>query len=568
MYLISVILTFIILTLFMSFVYFYMFARRQELYVRYWGFCWIVYSLSLLFLILSINKAIIELLELRKILDLLNILFLLFGAYAFMHTRIPTYWNRFFLYITMWLLLGMIYKFDSLSMYLPVSMYQVIITAMLCYIVYKYWSVPVVEKGLCISVFLLWGVGKAALSIVEIYYYDVSSLYLMEIIFSNILNFAIFIIYLQKTRDEITIADRLYRIIAENANDAIFYYALKPQPAFTYVSPSIESLTGYTPDEFYQNPRFYLEITDSEHFEDAKAIFSGKQQPHTGSTFLLHHKNGSVFWGEFNSSILYKDDIPVAVEGIIRDVTRMKNAETQLRSAKQSRDLLLSYVSHELKTPITSIIGYVNALNDGTVATPKGRSDALEIISSKALLLEHLINDLFQLSKLESNQFSFDLMHLSALDLSQQLISKHTLDIKSAGIRPVIELDSKALSGKNIIADPKRIDQVFTNIIFNAIKYTEPKSKIKIKFGTDQDQKNYVVSISDNGVGIPQEDLPYIFDRFYKTHTPTRLGKEPGSGLGLTISKEIITAHKGSISVKSNLGKGSTFTFSIPIYYD
>ena len=154
-YLISVILTFIILTLLMSFVYFYMFARSQELYVRYWGFCWIVYSLSLLFLILSINKDIIELLELRKILDLLNILFLLYGAYAFMHTQIPTYWNRFFLYITMWLILGIIYKFDSLSMYLPVSMYQVIITAMLCYIVYKYWSVPAVEKGISISVFLI-----------------------------------------------------------------------------------------------------------------------------------------------------------------------------------------------------------------------------------------------------------------------------------------------------------------------------------------------------------------------------------------------------------------------------
>jgi len=564
----SVIVTFVVLTLSMSFVYFYMFARSQERYIRYWAFCWAAYSVSLLLLILSMNKNIVELLELRKILDLLNILFLLYGAYAFMHTQIPTYWNRFFLYITLWHLLGVFYNFDRLSVYLPVSMYQIIVTAMLCFIVYKYWSVPFIEKVICIAVFLLWGVGKAVLSIIEVYYYYLSSIYLLEIIFSNVLNFAIFMIYLQKTRVEITMADRLFRIIAENATDVIFYYTLRPKPAFTYVSPSVETLTGYTPEEFYQNPRFYLEITDSEYFEPVAAIFSGKPLPETDGAFLLHHKNGTTFWGEFNSSVLYKDGIPFAVEGIIRDVTRMKNAENQLRSAKQSRDLLLSYISHELKTPITSILGYVNALIDGTISNPKERNDAMEIISSKALLLEHLINDLFQLSKLESNQFSFNFMHLSALDLSRQLVDKHLLDIKSADIKPVIELNPLVLHEIYIIADPNRIDQVFSNIIFNAIKYTEPGDKIKIKFDVDQGLKNYQVSISDSGVGIRKEDLPYIFDRFYKARTPVRSARDAGSGLGLTISKEIIIAHGGTISAKSNPGKGSTFTFTIPIYRD
>lgn len=552
----------------MSFAYFYMFARSQERYVRYWGLCWVAYSFSLLFLILSINKNISELLEIRKIFDLANILFLLFGAYAFMHTHIPTYWYRFALYLTMWLLLGVYYDFDLLSIYLPVSMYQIIVTAMLCYIVFKYWTVPAFEKGLSITVFILWGIGKAVLSIFEVHYYNLSSMYLLEIIFSNILNFSIFIIYLQKIKGEVTIAARLYRIIAENATDVIFYYTLKPQPAFTYVSPSVETLTGYTAEDFYHNPRFYLELVASEHFDEITPIFSGKPLSDIGSTFRILHKNGSYFWGEFNSSVLYKEDIPIAIEGIIRDVTRMKNAENQLRSAKQSRDLLLSYISHELKTPITSILGYVNALNDRTISDPKEKNAAMEIISSKALLLEHLINDLFQLSKLETKQFSFNFMHLSTLELSQQLISQHLLDIKSASIKPIIEVDTAALSGKNIIVDPKRIDQVFSNIIFNAIKYTKPNDKLRIKFGTDQGSLNYIVSISDSGIGIPEEDLPYVFDRFFKAHTPVRPGKESGSGLGLTISKEIVTAHGGTISVRSNVGKGSTFAFSIPIYYD
>ncbi|QOX63318.1 PAS domain S-box protein [Anoxybacterium hadale] len=568
MYLPSLIFTFIILTLLMSFVYFYMFARSQERYIRYWGLCWVAYSLSLLLLILSINKNIPELLEIRKIFDLANILFLLFGAYAFMHTQIPTYWYRFSLYLTMWLLLGVYYDFDHLSIYLPMSMYQTIVTAMISFIVYKYWSIPPFEKGLSISVFILWGAGKAVLSIFETFYQDLSTLYLTEIIFSNILNFSIFIIYLQKTKDEVKMADRLYRIIAENATDVIFYYALKPQPVFTYVSPSVETLTGYTPEEFYQNPRFYFEIVSPDHFDEVRSIFDGSLSPNRENIFLINHKNDSVFWGEFNISVIRKEGIPIAVEGIIRDVTRMKNAEIQLKSAKQSRDLLLSYISHELKTPITAILGYINALNDGTISDPDEKTSAMEIISSKALLLEHLIADLFQLSKLESNQFSFNFMHLSALDFSRQMIEQHLLDMKSAEIKPLIHTDIPALQGKNIIADPKRIDQVFSNIIYNAIKYTKPKDKIKITFGTDPFARNYIVTITDSGAGIPKEDLPYIFDRFFKAHTPTRSGIQLGSGLGLTISKEIINAHKGSISVKSHPGKGSTFTFSIPLYYD
>ncbi|HML36738.1 MAG TPA: PAS domain-containing sensor histidine kinase [Bacillota bacterium] len=298
-----------------------------------------------------------------------------------------------------------------------------------------------------------------------------------------------------------------------------------------------------------------------------KALFNG-EQPADSSTFLIHHKNGTSFWGEFNSSILYRDGSPEAVEGIIRDVTRMKSAENQLRSAKQSRDLLLTHISHELKTPITAILGYVNALNDGTISSAKERDDAMSLVASKAMLLEHLINDLFQLSKLESNQFSFNFMHLSALELSRQLIDQNLLDIKSAGIDPAIELDSPALTEKYIIADPKRIGQVFSNIAFNALKYTEPKGKIKLKFGTDHSFEHYVVSVSDSGIGIPPDDLPFVFDRFFKAHSPVRPGMEVGSGLGLTISKEIISAHGGTISAKSNLGKGSTFTFTIPIYYD
>lgn len=250
MYLPTVIVAFVVLTLVMSLIYFYMFARSQEQFIKFFGLCWVCYSLSLLFLILYMGNHEIYFLGLRKIFDMLNILFLLFSAYAFMHIHIPSYWYRFSLYMIIWIVIGTYYQFDLLSIFLPIAMYQVIITFTLCFIVITYWDVPNIEKALSLLVFILWGMGKATLSICEVGYSNLASLYLMEIIFSNILNFCIFIIYLHKTRSVIDMADRLYRIIAENATDVIFYYKLIPQPAFVYITPSVEEMTGYIPKVF------------------------------------------------------------------------------------------------------------------------------------------------------------------------------------------------------------------------------------------------------------------------------------------------------------------------------
>ena len=283
---------------------------------------------------------------------------------------------------------------------------------------------------------------------------------------------------------------------------------------------------------------------------------------------LLIHKNGSTIWGEFNSSILYEKGVPIAIEGILRDVTHTKETETQLLYSKQARDQFLSSISHELKTPITSILGYINAINDGTLSSEEEKQSAMDIITAKALTLEHLINDLFQLSKLETNQFSFAFMHMSALELSDQLADKYALDIKTASLLPLVEIDHFTLSRLHVIVDPKRIEQVFSNIIYNAIKFSAPNGTVKIKFGSDKDLQNYIINISDEGRGIAQEDIPYIFDRFFQSNKPPQSKVKLGSGLGLTISKEIISAHKGEILVESEMGKGSTFTFNITVYSD
>jgi len=221
-----------------------------------------------------------------------------------------------------------------------------------------------------------------------------------------------------------------------------------------------------------------------------------------------------------------------------------------------------------LKTPITSIIGYINAINDGTIKDTKQIEDAIDIIFTKSLTMERLINDLIQLSKLETKQFSMQFMRIEANELAIDLMSRHKLDIKTAHLTLRYKIDREALSKKYLIIDLERIDQVFANLISNAIKYTKAKDSIIIKFGIDSTKDNFYVSVTDTGSGISQDDLPHIFDRFYMSSTVSEEKRMSSTGLGLTISKEIIAAHRGTIFAKSRLGKGSTFTFTIPLYKD
>ena len=176
----SILLAFALVTLAISFTYFYMFSRRQERFMKFWGFSWVAYSFSLLFLIIFINTGSDFLLEIRKVVDMFNILLLLFGVFAFMHVAIPTYWYRFSLYMILLAGICMIYRLDLLSYYLPISLFQIATAMVICYNVARYWSVASVEKYVATVVFFMWGVAKALLSIMELYYTPIFNLYIRK----------------------------------------------------------------------------------------------------------------------------------------------------------------------------------------------------------------------------------------------------------------------------------------------------------------------------------------------------------------------------------------------------
>lgn len=495
-----------------------------------------------------------------------NLLLLLFGTYAFIHIKIPAYWYRFSLYLVLLAVISMIYGFDLYTFYLPISVYQIIITAFTSYIIIKYWNISRAEKLIALIVFLIWGTSKTVLSFEAVFPIDSGNVYVIEIILSNIVNFCILTLYVEQMIHKSGLANTLYRTVVDNAKDAIFYFRIKPYESFEYVSPSVTTLTGYTPSDFYNNPRLYVQLVGENYFDIVHDAFHGNIL-HTDKHIIpFINRNGETFWGEINFTVLKDDkDEPFAVEGILRDISMMKYAELTQIHEKESRNRQLSYISHELRTPVTLIAGYLTAIEDGTLCSEAERNEAMKIITAKTMLLKNLIDDLEQLSKLETHQFTFDFASYTAADITDYLMRENAADIETSQFEVEWIFNHETLQKHWLIVDQNRINQVFSNIIMNAIKYSTDEKKLSISFTIDPSLDNFVVSVRDYGVGIPPDRLTNIFDRFYRDNS--NAPNVSGRGLGLTICKEIINAHGGKITAVSNPGfAGSIFTFTVPLY--
>lgn len=564
-----ILLAFVALSLGIASVYFYIFARSKERFIQFWGLCWACYSCSLLLLIFGGSGGHEVFLAMRKVFDMYNLLFLLFGVYSFQNLRIPGYWWRFSLYLLIWVFLAVLYHFDLMSLYVPTSTYQICATAVICYLIIRFWQVPSLEKMTSVIIFGLWGFGKAAVSIIEILYpHNSPSFYLAEVIFSNILNFMVVVLYLHRAEAKLYVAEKQFKLIAENASDVIFFYRIRPA-AFTYITPSVEKVLGYFPHDFYDDAKFYLQLVEQKDIPQISELFDYQFPGRENRSVLrIFRKNLQPIWAEISTTLVLEGGEPIALEGVIRDITATKAAEEQMLASKKSKEVFLSYISHELKTPVTSLLAYITALRGNTFELEEKRKEAIDIIYKKTLTLERLIYDLFQLSKLETKQFSFAFMVMDGQDLAAALTREYLLDIKSAGLKPVVKMDKAALNGVSVIVDEARIQQVFSNILANAVRVSQKGGAIRLSVGVDAKKKRLEISVRDYGAGIAAKDLPYIFDRFYRVDSGEHSAREDTSGLGMTIAKEIVEAHNGTITVRSRLQRGSTFTVHLPLYFE
>ncbi|RXT06486.1 cell wall metabolism sensor histidine kinase WalK [Ammoniphilus sp. CFH 90114] len=252
-------------------------------------------------------------------------------------------------------------------------------------------------------------------------------------------------------------------------------------------------------------------------------------------------------------------------KALIERELQLQDAHRNLEKMEDSRRQLISDISHEIGTPMTSIQGYLKAMLDQVIEPDE---NYIRLIYQKALLVNQLIEDLYDLSHIEYSQNKLKFQYVCIKDLDKLLLSKYKIDVESKELNyeftSSIPQDIKL---RNVYIDPIRIEQILTNLIHNAVKFTPKGGNIKldvsIQIKKDREKQELIIHVSDTGIGISEDALPRIFDRFYKTKGS--LNKD-GTGLGLAISKEIVVKHQGEIGVESLVGKGSTFYFTLPIH--
>ncbi len=233
---------------------------------------------------------------------------------------------------------------------------------------------------------------------------------------------------------------------------------------------------------------------------------------------------------------------------------------TNLRRLEKIRQDFVANVSHELRTPISSIQGYAETLLDGALDDQAHARDFIKIVHTEAERLARLVDDLLNLSKIESGKLNMDLNPCPLFPIIKRVVA--SLDMQA--VKKSITIRTKVSEKLHqVIADETRLAQVLFNLIENALKYTPPSGCVVVS--AEEGDAHIKVSVADTGIGIPDKDLPRIFERFYRVDK-ARSRELGGTGLGLSIVKHIVQAHNGEISVSSQSGKGTTFTFTIPSY--
>ena len=239
------------------------------------------------------------------------------------------------------------------------------------------------------------------------------------------------------------------------------------------------------------------------------------------------------------------------------------NAEEKVAFDRENKELI-SNISHDLKTPITAIKGYVEGIMDGVADTPEKMDRYIKTIYNKANEMDLLINELTLYSKIDTNRIPYNFTTISAKDYFGDCGEDLHMELESKGIEftycNTMEEDCK------VIVDPEQLRRVINNVVSNSVKYMDkPNGRVTMEV---KDVGDFVqVELGDNGKGIAAKDLPYIFDRFYRTDA-SRNSSKGGSGIGLSIVKKIVEEHGGNIWATSEEGAGTTMYFVIRKYQE
>jgi PAS domain S-box-containing protein len=341
-----------------------------------------------------------------------------------------------------------------------------------------------------------------------------------------------------------------------------------------FVSEHVEEMLGYSSEEWLSTPNFWLHIVHPDDHEraaaEAAAIFaSGKGGT---SRFRWMHKDGHEVWVEAQSIVVSDESGPIGMRGVTMDITpavraeieraellqRESHAREEAEEASRLKEEFLATVSHELRTPLNAVVGWSRLLRGGQL-DPNGATHAIEIIERNALMQKQIVEDLLDVSRIITGKLRINTQPVDLL-----LVIHAAIDaIRPAAEAKEIEIRTHfAAPGVTVRADVERLQQVFWNLLANAVKFTPAHGAIDVY--VQQQDSLAEIRIEDSGPGVPEDFMPRIFERFSQADgSSTR--KHGGLGLGLAIVRHLVELHGGTVSA-SNKDKngGAVLTVLLP----
>jgi len=377
----------------------------------------------------------------------------------------------------------------------------------------------------------------------------------------------------KRSQEALKDSEEKYRGITENIDDFLYTFersnaSIRP----VFCTASVEAITGYTQDEFLSNSKLFLKIIHPDDFSEVKQklkhLIKSKIQLSEELEFRIVSKHGNVNFVRNKINIHRRSDgVIQRIFGLVSDITLRKKAEEELKSTTENlmklnntKDKFLSIVSHDLRTPFTSILGFTDLLLTDEELTGDEKRQYIGFIQDSAKSMLSLVNSLLDWTRLQTGRIKFEPEKVRINTIIEDSINS----MQGAAFQKKIKLHSLLDEKLYVFVDRNLILQVFNNLISNAIKFTNSGGKITISAAPSKRTRFYEFCVQDTGIGISNENLDNLFKVDTK-YTSEGTAGERGSGLGLSLVKEIIEKHGGNIWVNSKEGEGSEFTFTLPI---
>jgi PAS domain S-box-containing protein len=375
----------------------------------------------------------------------------------------------------------------------------------------------------------------------------------------------------RQTQEDLRTREEQFRQLTETIHE-VFFLISPDLREMLYISPAYEDVWGQSTQSLYKQPQSWF---NSVHPEDRDRITAAlTEHLHNKQDFQQEYRivrpDGSVRWVWVRAfHVLNEAGVSQRVAGIAEDITERKLAEVEILNAlskeKELGDLksrFISITSHEFRTPLTTIMSTAELL-EYYDWTPEEQTEQLHLIQDAVKDMLQLLSDLLFIGTAEAGQVQFNPEPLALDTICQELVTQFQQEISvkatSTGVQHSLTL---ACRGQSFLAcmDKKLLRQLLGNLLSNAIKYSPNGGQIDLELTCQGDQA--IFQIQDQGIGIPSEDLPRLFDFFYRAKN---VGAIAGTGLGLAIVKTCVDLHRGEIAVKSEIGIGTRFRVSLPL---